>query len=87
MRVAEWAERPIGGRGDPVYRGAMNGERLTNLDLLEWFGEDERGDCTACGRRACVSLPDVAASFCLGCGAITIGGMRIDAAGAIPLEI
>jgi hypothetical protein len=56
---------------------------LTNLDLLEWFDEQERGECSSCGRRACVSLPDVAAHFCLGCGAISIAGIRLDTAGAI----
>ena len=60
---------------------------LTNLDLLEWFGDDERSDCSFCGRRACVRLPDAAAVFCLGCGAISIGGIRIDLGGQIPVEI
>jgi NMD protein affecting ribosome stability and mRNA decay len=65
----------------------MGAEPLTNLDLLEWFADDERGVCGSCGRRACVSLPEVAASFCLGCGAITIGGMRIDAGRMIPVDL
>ena len=65
----------------------MGAEPITNLDLLEWFEEDERSDCASCGRRACVSLPQVAASFCLGCGAISIGGLRIDAARLIPVEL
>jgi hypothetical protein len=58
---------------------------ITNLDLLEWFAEDERHECSSCGRRACVSLPAVPAHFCLGCGAITIGGMRLDTQGRIPV--
>ena len=57
----------------------------TNVDLLEWFGEEERNDCSQCGARACVSLPDVAAHFCLACGAISIAGIRIDTAGVLPV--
>jgi hypothetical protein len=50
----------------------------TNRDLLAWFTDDERRDCSTCGERACVGLPDVAARFCLACGAVSIAGMRLD---------
>jgi hypothetical protein len=63
----------------------MGVERITNLDLLEWFDEDERNVCSTCGERACVSLPDVAAHFCLNCGAIHIAGMRVDIGRHIPV--
>jgi hypothetical protein len=56
---------------------------MTNRDLLAWFAEDERGDCSACGERACVSFPEAAASFCLACGAITIDGVRMDVDGVL----
>jgi hypothetical protein len=57
---------------------------VTNLDLLDWFDEAERNECSVCGRRACVSLPDVQAWFCLGCGAIKVGDVRIDVDGRLP---
>jgi len=63
----------------------MGAEPSTNVDLLKWFSEDERRDCLACGVRALVGLSDVAAQFCLRCGAITIAGMRIDKNGAVPV--
>jgi hypothetical protein len=53
-------------------------EPLSNADLLALFAEDERNVCGSCAQRTCVSLPDALASFCLGCGAITIYGRRID---------
>jgi hypothetical protein len=53
-------------------------EALTNADMLAWFSDDERGECSFCGERACVTLPEVAAHFCLACGSITIAGMRLD---------
>jgi hypothetical protein len=59
--------------------------QITNLDLLAWFDDRERSDCAQCGQRARVTLPDVAASFCLGCGAISIGDVRIDVAGVVPV--
>lgn len=49
-----------------------------NRDLLHWFEPDERSACSWCGEQGCVSLPDVAAHFCLVCGAVTIKGVRID---------
>jgi hypothetical protein len=50
----------------------------TNVDMLAWFSEDERHVCGSCGERACVTLPDALASFCLACGAVSINGVRID---------
>jgi hypothetical protein len=61
----------------------VSAQPTTNLDLLQWFREDERNVCSTCGERACVSLPEVAAHFCLACGAIHIAGMRVDIAGRI----
>jgi hypothetical protein len=57
---------------------------LTNRDLLTWFSEDERGECNECGEKACVSLPDALAAFCLACGAITVDAVRIDVGGRVP---
>jgi hypothetical protein len=51
---------------------------MSNRDLLEWFSDDERHVCSVCKERACVSLPEVTASFCLACGAIHVGGVRLD---------
>jgi hypothetical protein len=55
----------------------------SNVDLLAWFGEDEREVCLGCGERASVGFPESIASFCLGCGAITIDGVRIDREGRL----
>ena len=57
-----------------------------NLDLLDAFEDGERAECSSCGQKACVSLPETAACFCFGCGAITVGGMRLDVARNIPTE-
>jgi len=70
-RTAHCRAHRSGRRFDPL------GERPT-IDLLAWFTEDERQDCTTCGERACVTLPDALASFCLACGAITIDGVEIE---------
>jgi hypothetical protein len=51
----------------------------SNVDLLAWFSEEERTVCGSCDERACVSLPDAFASFCLACGAVSVDGVRIDA--------
>ena len=59
----------------------------TNLDLLEAFSEDERGECSSCGKRACVKLRDAPATFCLACGAVHVGGMRLDIGRTLPVEI
>ena len=59
----------------------------TNLDLLEAFSEDERGECSTCGERACVKLREVPTTFCLSCGAVKIGGMRLDIGRNVPVEI
>jgi hypothetical protein len=75
----------MAGSKDCSYLGAMYTEPGLNVDLLEWFSEDERRECLACGVRASVSFPDVTAQFCLHCGAITIDGVRIDKNGVFPL--
>jgi hypothetical protein len=76
----------MAGIDTPAYRGpTMLTQPLTNLDLLAWFSEEERNECSSCGRRACVTLPDVAARFCLACGAIHIGGMRLDMNRQVPV--
>jgi hypothetical protein len=51
----------------------------TNEDLLAWFGDEERDVCNVCGKKACVGFPNVPASFCLACDAITVDGVRVDA--------
>lgn len=56
-----------------------------NVDMLAWFDEHERRLCGSCGERACVSVADAFASFCLNCGAISIGGVRIDVDGRLPV--
>jgi hypothetical protein len=58
-----------------------------NTDLLDEFDESERGECSSCGQRACVSLPETPACFCFACGAVSVGGMRLDVAREIPTEI
>lgn len=57
----------------------------TNEDLLAWFSDEERVVCNACGKKACVGFPNVAASFCLACDAITVDGVRLDAGRQMPL--
>jgi hypothetical protein len=60
-------------------------DAATNVDLLAWFSEDERQECSTCAERACVTLPNVVASFCLACGAVTIDGAGIAiSAGRVP---
>jgi hypothetical protein len=49
-----------------------------NVDMLAWFSEEEKHVCGSCDERACVTLPDALASFCLGCGAVSVNGVRID---------
>jgi hypothetical protein len=58
----------------------MAADAMTNVDLLAWFAEDERSHCSECAERACVTLPNARASFCLSCGTITVKGERIDPA-------
>ena len=55
----------------------MPAEPLTNVDLLEWFSEDERELCSDCGEKACVSFPGLHAAFCLACNAVKVAGERI----------
>jgi hypothetical protein len=59
----------------------------TNVDLLEAFSEDERAECSSCGERACVKLREAPATFCLSCGAVRVGGMRLDIGRNVPVEI
>jgi hypothetical protein len=59
--------------------------RESNVDMLAWFAENERGVCPSCGKHACVTLPKAVASFCLACGAITVDGVRVDADGTLPV--
>jgi hypothetical protein len=61
----------------------VSAQPLTNRDLLAWFSEEERAECSGCGERTSVSLPDVFAQFCLGCGAVTVAGERLDVDGRI----
>jgi hypothetical protein len=56
-----------------------------DVDLLAWFSEDERHVCERGGERTAVSPPEAVASFCLGCGAITINGVRVDVDGRVPV--
>ena len=74
-------------RGGPsAYVGTtVKPDEGLNVDLLTWFSEDERGPCDHCGERARVSLPDALAAFCLGCGAITIEGVRVDVDGRVAI--
>jgi hypothetical protein len=50
----------------------------SNVDLLHWFGEDERDECTSCGECAVVTIPEALASFCLACGAVWLDGKALD---------
>ena len=59
---------------------------VTNLDLLEWFDEDERSFCRGCGKRTAVQLPETRASFCLACGAVEVEGLRLDMNGRFDLH-
>jgi hypothetical protein len=71
-------------RGGCSYRGSTVADpTLSNVDLLTWFSEEERHECSFCGERARVSLPDALASFCMACGAICIDGVRLDHDGRI----
>ena len=69
-----------------TYRGrAMLPRAPFNVDLLEWFAEDERSVCASCGERATVQLTEAVASFCLACAAVSIEGVRVDADFALPV--
>jgi hypothetical protein len=50
---------------------------LTNVDLLDWFSDEERGLCSDCGQHACVGLPGLTASFCLACNSVKVDGKTI----------
>jgi hypothetical protein len=58
--------------------------RGVNADMWAWFGDEEREVCGSCGEKACVSVPNATASFCLCCEAITLDGVRIDPERRIP---
>ena len=58
---------------------------VTNLDLLEWFDEEERKFCRGCGQRSAVQLPEARALFCLACGAVEVDGVRLDLNGRFDL--
>jgi hypothetical protein len=65
-------------RADCSYPGApMHGIRLTNIDFLDWFTEEEREVCSDCGEKACVSFPGLPAAFCLACNAVKVDGTKI----------
>jgi hypothetical protein len=55
----------------------------SNLDVLTWFGDDERAECPACNERARATHEKTAGSFCLACGAVWHDGRRL---GIEPLE-
>lgn len=61
--------------------------RAGNVDLLAWFSLDEREVCETCFERAAVSVPEAVASFCLGCGAVAIDGVRVDLGGRLELAL
>jgi hypothetical protein len=52
-------------------------EPPSNVDMLAWFSDDERGPCPSCGERTCVTPAEAFASFCLACGAIVVNGQTI----------
>lgn len=54
------------------------GSTGVNLDLLSWFGDDERSRCGACGKNACVGVDPEAATVCLACGAVWLDERRLD---------
>jgi hypothetical protein len=51
-----------------------------NVDLLEWFSDEEREVCSDCGEKACVSFPGLQAAFCLACNAVKVDGKKIELA-------
>ena len=52
---------------------------MANIDLLEWFDEDEREQCPACRARALVGVEDAPRfRVCLTCAAVWVAGERID---------
>ena len=55
-----------------------------NVDLVDWFDEDERVICESCGEGAAVTMAaETTASFCLHCGAISIDGAQINLDGRL----
>ena len=55
-----------------------------NIDLLAWFSEDEREECSKCGEKAVVTVADALASFCLSCGVIWINGEPVELSARSP---
>jgi hypothetical protein len=52
---------------------------VENLDLLQWFGDDEREECPACGKEAVVGVAEAPLfRVCLGCAAVWVAGERIE---------
>ena len=49
-----------------------------NLDLLRWFGDDERSRCGTCGENACIGVDPEAATVCLSCGAVWLADRQPD---------
>ncbi len=64
----------------------MRREVPSNADMLAWVSDEERQVCRSCGEKACVTVANAAASFCLCCDAITIDGVRIDVDRRIPID-
>jgi hypothetical protein len=58
----------------------------SNIDFLDWFGDDERRDCESCGERTAVGFAGVDAVFCLGCGAVWMKGDRLDVDLRLPVQ-
>ena len=56
----------------------VTGGSQTNVDMLAWFAESERNECSSCGERTCVTVEGASASFCLACGSISIDGKQVD---------
>lgn len=91
VEIEDWSTMPIARDDDQQPSSPAGAERgrtawgtlaqagPSNVDMLAWFREDERHVCRSCGEKARVSLPDVFASFCLACGAVSVDGVRIDA--------
>jgi hypothetical protein len=57
----------------------MDFDASANLDLLAWFADDERAECSRCGEVARVEASHPLAWLCLGCGEIWIDGTSVDA--------
>jgi Zn-finger nucleic acid-binding protein len=57
---------------------------VANLDLLEWFDDEEREDCPACGVRTLVGARRAPLlRVCLSCAGVWVGGVRVDQQGRL----